>query len=121
MVIISSMVFLNTPNDLFDQRIYAHIFSTDETGSFVAFADQLRVESDLVQTNLANDNLSLAQKHANKAAALLTPSIIIEIAEENQKIADDLTTSVDDLQKISSSSENQQQMVNQLASDINSK
>jgi hypothetical protein len=50
----------------------------------------------------------------------LTPSVVIEIEEQNQKIADDLTTAVSDLQKISSSSEKQQQMVKQLVSDINS-
>jgi hypothetical protein len=101
------------------QKVIAHIFTTDETASFVAFADQLQVESELVQTNLVNNNLSLAQKHANKAASLLTPTILIEIAEENEKIADDLTTAVNGLQKITSSSENQRQMVNQLVADVN--
>ena len=96
------------------------MFTADETASFLAFADQLQVESKLVQTNLVNNNLSLAQNHANKAASLLTPSVVIEIEEQNQDIADDLTTAVSDLQKISSSSEKQQQMVKQLVSDINS-
>ena len=101
--------------------MYGHIFSTDETALFVAFANQLQIESELVQTNLANNNVSLAQKHANKAASLLTPSIMIEIAEENQRIADELTTAVNGLQKLSSSSssEGQLQNVNQLVSDIN--
>ena len=54
-----------------------------------------------------------------KAASLLSPSIIVEIAEKNQKVADDLTTAVDDLQKITSSSDKQRQMVNQLVSQIN--
>jgi hypothetical protein len=67
-----------------------------------------------------NNNLLLAQNHANKAAALLTPNIVVEIAEKNQKTADDLTIAVNDLQKISSSSEKQRQMVNQLVSRINS-
>ena len=96
------------------------MFTADETASFLAFADQLQVESKLVQTNLVNNNLSLAQNHANKAASLLTPSVVIEIEEQNQDIADDLTTAVSNLQKISSSSEKQQQMVKQLVSDINS-
>jgi hypothetical protein len=118
--IIFSMVFFSTTNSFFNQKVYGHIFSPDETASFVAFADQLQVESELVQANLANNNLSLAQEHATKAAALLTPTIMIEIAEENQGIADDLTTAVNDLRKISSpSSEKQRQMVNQLVSDIN--
>lgn len=114
------MVFFGNTNNFFIiQNVYAHIFTTDDTASFLSFADQLQVESELVQTNLVNNNLSLAQKHANKAASLLTPSIIVEIAEKNQKVADDLTTAVDDLQKITSSSDKQQQMVNQLASQIN--
>ena len=104
----------------FDKKIYAHIFSTDETASFVAITDQVQIESELVQTNLANNNISLAQNHANKAAALLTPDIISEIAEANEEIADKLLTAVGDLQRISSSSDEQQQMVNQLVSDINS-
>jgi hypothetical protein len=118
--IVFSMIFLSTINfNPHHQKVYAHIFTTDETASFVAFADQLQVESELVQTNIVNNNLLLAQKHANKAASLLSPSIIVEIAEKNQKIADDLTTGVNDLQKISSTSEKQRKMVNQLVSDIN--
>ena len=118
--IIFSMVFSTNTNNFINQKVYAHMFTADETASFLAFADQLQVESKLVQTNLVNNNLSLAQNHANKAASLLTPSVVIEIEEQNQKIADDLTTAVSDLQKISSSSEKQQQMVNQLVSDIKS-
>jgi hypothetical protein len=118
--IIFNVFFFSTTNNYLDQKVYGHIFSTDETASFVAFADQLQIESELVHTNLANNNVSLAQKHANKAASLLTPSIMIEIAEESQKIADELTTAVNGLQKISSSSsEKQLQNVNQLVSDIN--
>jgi hypothetical protein len=115
-ILIVSLIGISSP---FDSLVYGHIFSTDEAASFVAFANQLQIESELVQTNLANNNASLAQKHANKAASLLTPSIMIEIAEENQRIADDLTTAVNGLQKISSSSERQLQIVNQLVSDIN--
>jgi hypothetical protein len=118
MGIILSTILSNISNIL-NQKVYAHMFSTDETASFLAFADQLQVESELVQTNLANNNLSLAQKHANKAASLLTPNIVVEIAEKNQKIADDLSTSVDGLQKITSSSEKQQEIVKQLVSDTN--
>jgi hypothetical protein len=106
--------------DPFDKKIYAHIFSTDETASFVAITDQVQIESQLTQTNLANNNVSLAQNHANKAAALLTPGIISEIAEANEEIADKLLTAVGDLQRFSSSSDEQQQMVSQLVSDINS-
>jgi hypothetical protein len=118
MGIVLSTVFSTNVSNILNQKVHAHMFSTDETASFLAFADQLKVESGLVQTNLANNNLSLAQKHANKAASLLTPSIIVEIAEKNQKVSDDLSTAVDGLQKITSS-EKQQQRVKQLVSNIN--
>jgi hypothetical protein len=117
--IIFCIVFSSNTNNFLNQKVYAHIFTSDETASFLAFADQLQVESELVQTNLVNNNLSLAQKHASKAASLLTPSVVIEIAEKNQKVADDLTSAVNELQKISSSSEKQRQMVKQLVSNIN--
>ena len=117
---IFSVVFLDATSNFISQKIYAHIFTLDDTASFLAFADQLQVESELVQRNLINNNLSLAQNHANKAAALLTPNIVAEIEEKNQKTADDLTIAVNDLQKVSSSSEKQRQMVNQLVSRINS-
>jgi hypothetical protein len=119
MGIVLSAAFSTSVSNILNQEVYAHMFSTDETASFLAFADQLQVESGLVQTNLVNNNLSLAQKHANKAASLLTPSIIVEIAEKNQKVSDDLSTAVDGLQKITSSSEKQQQRVKQLVSNIN--
>jgi hypothetical protein len=104
----------------FYKKIYAHIFSTNEVASFIAMMDQVKTESELVHTNLANNNLTLAQNHANKAASLLTPDIITEIAEANEGIASKLLTAISDLQKISSSSNEQQQKVNQLVSDLNS-
>jgi hypothetical protein len=119
-IIAFTTVFSSTANNFLIQNIYEHIFTLDDTASFLAFADQLQVESDLVKTNLINNNLSLAEKHANKAAALLTPNVEEEIAEKNQKTADDLLIAVSDLQKISSSSEKQRQMVDQLISRINS-
>ena len=67
--IIFSMTFLSSinSNPNYQKCLSAHIFTTDETASFIAFADQLQVESELVQTNLVNNNLSLAQQHAIKA------------------------------------------------------
>jgi len=78
--------------------------------------DQLRVESELVQISLRNDNLSLAREHANKSAALLTSNVTKEIAEQNQRIADDLSTAINDLQNISSTE--QKKSADQLVGNI---
>ena len=63
--------------------------------------------------------MSLAQVHANKAAALLTPNITEEIAEENQRVANDLRTAINSLQNISSRPL-EQQSVDLLVNDIDS-
>jgi hypothetical protein len=120
--IIFYMTFLSSTSPIPNHhKVSAHIFTTDETASFVALANQLQIESELVQTNLVNNNLSLAQKHVNKAASLLTPTVLIEIAEENQKTSDDLKTVINNLQKVtSSSSEEQRQIVNRIVQNINS-
>jgi len=119
--ILFSMVTLNGINiNPLNQYAYAHIFTTNETALFVAFVYQLQVESELVQTNLANNNVLQAQNHASKAAALLTPSRTIEIAEGNQRIADDLRTKVNELHKISLlPSEQQEQLIDQRIHQIN--
>ena len=61
----------------------------------------------------------LLKDHANKAAALLTPNITKEIAEENQRVANDLRTAINSLQNISSRPL-EQQSVDLLVNDIDS-
>ena len=59
----------------------------NETATFVGIVDQIQAELELVVANLENNNVSLAQNHANKAASLLTPKIMVEIAEDNPGLA----------------------------------
>jgi hypothetical protein len=108
---------INHNNLQFTQIAYGHNFTPNESASFLAFVEQLQTESELVQTNLANNNISLAQQHANNAAVLLTPNITREIAEQNQRVADDLTMVINDLQDVTSSSQ-QQQSIDQVVSNI---
>jgi hypothetical protein len=98
------------------RNVYGHTFSPNESASFISLIDQLRVESELVQMSLRNDNLSLARDHANKSAALLTSNVTKEIAEQNQRVADELSMAIIDLQNISSTG--QKKSVDQLVSNI---
>ena len=103
------------------QTAYGHNFTPNESAPFLAFVEQLQTESELVQMNLANNNISLAQQHANNAVVLLTPNITREIAEQNQRVANDLTMAINDLQDIISSSSQQPQqqlLIDQLVSNI---
>jgi len=109
---------LNTDN-FYNVKVYAHQFTPNETANFVGIIGQMQAELGLVPVNLANNNVSLAQNHANKAASLLTPRILVEIAEDNPRLAGDLRSAMIQLQSLSSSSESQVKSVSQLVSDLN--
>lgn len=113
-LLFTSTYYSNNP------KIYGHLFGTDETASFLASINQVQIELELIVKNMVNNNTSLSHNHANKADSL-TPKIIIEIAENNQRLADDLTKAVNELKNLSSfpTSKNQQQAANEFVTDLN--
>lgn len=113
-----SMMLFNT-GDFYNLPVYGHLFTSNETATFVGILDQVQAELELVVTNLENNNLSLAQSHAIKAASLLTPKIMIEITEDNPRLTSDLRRAVSQLQNMSSPSESQLKSVSQLVNDLN--
>jgi hypothetical protein len=116
--IVLGSITLNNDNNSF-LNAFGHTFSPNESASFLSFVDQIQVESELVRTNLANDSTSLVQEHAKKAGSLLTSNITAEIAEENKRVANELTRAINDLQDISLSPQ-QVGSVDQLVNDIDS-
>jgi len=112
-------ISLFSTDNFYNVKIYGHQFTPNETANFVGIIGQMQAEMELVPANLANNNVSLAQNHANKAASLLTPRILVEIAEDNPRLAGDLRSAMIQLQSISSSSESQVKSVSQLVSDLN--
>jgi hypothetical protein len=78
---------------------YAHEFSTSESAQFLSLVDQIRAEAGLVTMNLENNNATLAQAHVEKASSLLNNSTLDEIREVNNRIADSLETSLDQLEE----------------------
>src|ERR687896_1418357 len=116
-IVLGSINMTNDNNSFLNA--FGHTFSPNESASFLSFVDQIQVESELVQTNLANDSTSLAQEHAKKAGSLLTSNITTEIAEENQRVANELTRAINDLQDISLSPQ-QEGSIDQLVSNIDS-
>ena len=73
---------------------FGHNFSKNESASFIALVDLIKTQAQLVQENIASNNMSLASEHADDALALLTDNVTKEIAERNQRIAGDLTTTL---------------------------
>jgi hypothetical protein len=119
----------------FYSLVYGHDFIPNESASFISFVNQLQTESVLVQTNLANSGVALAKEHAARAIELLNSkdpinnvAWIEEIAEKNQRVANELVAAVSGLENITmsssswSSSPKQEQSIsgetNQLVNEI---
>ena len=55
----------------FAPMVYGHDFVPDESALFLSLMDKLKAELGLVETNLANGNVSLAEEHATRAVGIL--------------------------------------------------
>ena len=99
--------------------VYAHNFTPNESADFLSLIDTMQSEIHLVQTNIANNNVSLAQKHAENVVELLNKTWIKEIEERNHRVANDLTTSLAELQNIQNANVSKPLGdINQIVSDI---
>jgi hypothetical protein len=80
---------------------FGHNFSTNESASFIGLVDLIKTQAQLVQENIASNNISLASEHADDALALVTDNVTKEIAERNQRLADELGTTLTSLKTAS--------------------
>jgi hypothetical protein len=96
----ATMVLLTSGSNV--HVLFGHNFSSDESASFLALVSTIKAEAQLVQQNIASNNMSLASDHANKALALITVNVTKEIAERNERLSDDLNT---DLASLKASTE----------------
>jgi hypothetical protein len=99
---------------------FGHNFSSNESAVFLALVDTMKAEAQLVQENLAHNNISLASEHADRTLSLLTDNVTKEIAERNQRLANDLKTDLITLKTSieSTSSNGTTDDINFLVSDI---
>jgi hypothetical protein len=79
------------------QMVYAHTFSGDESAAFLALVRQIEAELGLVNSNLPS-NITLAQEHAERATEHLDANTTKELAERNERVTNDLTSGLSDLQ-----------------------
>ncbi len=76
-------------------RAYAHTFAGNENVEFLTMVQEIKVET-LLAGNSTSDK-EVANHHIEHAAEALTNSTIEEIAEKNQRIANDLPLSIEQL------------------------
>lgn len=75
---------------------YAHSFSGDESASFLALVETIKVQLQLVRSDLAT-NAENALEHAEHAVEHLDADTIEEIAERNERLGREVPASLTDL------------------------
>jgi hypothetical protein len=108
--ILFSMIIHSNTNDSPDsaifQNAYGHNFPPNNYASFLSSLDQFQTESNLVQSNLLNNNITLAQKHADEAVSIFYWDLLVEIIKQDKKTGDDLKLAVENLRNLTSSFSN---------------
>lgn len=90
-VLLGSAVFLGPAN-----RAYAHTFQGGESAEFLTMVQVIEVQASLAVENASDPEI--AAEHIEHAAEELDEDTLKEIAERNERIANDLPTSLEDLQ-----------------------
>ncbi len=101
-----------------NQQVYAHNFAADESASFLALIDEMQIEMNLINTNLLMNNQSLAQDHINKIKQLYTDDIKKEIAEKNERVANDISSIINET-NTEIGQENNNQGINETIKNFN--
>ena len=108
-ILFSIIIHNNTsisPVSTFFQNAYGHNFPPNNYASFISSLDQFQTESNLVQSNLLNNNMTLAQKHADEAVSIFYWDLLVEIVKQDKKIGDDFKLAVENLRNLTSSFSN---------------
>lgn len=78
-----------------NKSLLGHTFSGDETASFLAKVEMIKIESQLAQEQLSN-NVTLAKDHAEHVSEHITANDTKEISERNSRLATELNNTLTD-------------------------
>jgi hypothetical protein len=94
----SFTIIIGSVNLLSFENSFAHNFSPDESAHFLTLVDKIKVESELAANSTGNNNnLSSAQLHVNNALLNYDSHTKDEIAERNERIANELEDTLNQL------------------------
>lgn len=95
-VAIGLSVFMLLGVTIASQNAYAHTFSGDESASFLATVEVIKVHLTLAKNDFAT-NATLSAEHVEHAAEHLTNDTIKEITERNNRLGTELPASLEEL------------------------
>lgn len=96
LVVAATSLLLFGGSSIYNNKIYGHNFAGDESASFLALMDQIQTEMSLINTNLIDNNQSLAKDHLKQINELYTKNIKKEIAERNERIANEISSIINE-------------------------
>jgi hypothetical protein len=99
------------------QKVYAHTFSGDESASFLALVEVLKVHLQLAQRD-ATANPEQAVEHAEHAIEHLDQNTIDEISERNERLGRELPASLTELQETLESGNHTAADIDQLVTNV---
>ncbi len=93
---LAGIIFMSAVYAIPSQRAFAHTFSGDESASFLALVEVIKVQLQLVKSDLET-NKTNSLEHAEHAAEHLDNDTIDEIKERNNRLGTDLPAALTDL------------------------
>ncbi|HYJ01585.1 MAG TPA: hypothetical protein VEW92_05170 [Nitrososphaeraceae archaeon] len=96
LVVAATSLLLFGGSSIYNNKIYGHNFAGDESASFLALMDQIQTEMSLINTNLIDGNQSIAKDHLKQIKELYTKNIKKEIAERNERIANEISSIINE-------------------------
>ena len=96
LVVAATSLLLFGGSSIYKNKIYGHNFAGDESASFLALMDQIQIEVSLINTNLIDDNQSFTIDHLKQIKLLYTKNIKKEIAERNERNANEISSFINE-------------------------
>jgi hypothetical protein len=98
------------------RAVYAHTFSGDESATFLSKIEGLKVETNLISKDVSNS--TLVKWHVDKLGEFWSANDTKEVAERNQRVANDVTTGLTNLLSEANKTSPDAKAVNQTASSL---
>ena len=70
----------------------AHTFTNNESAAFLALIDNMKIQASLIQQSISSGNIDIAKQHVDKLKELYSNHTNEEIAEKNERIANEIST-----------------------------
>jgi hypothetical protein len=73
---------------------FAHTFTNNESAAFLALIDNMKIQASLIQQSISSGNIDVAKQHIDKLNELYSNHTNEEIAEKNERIANEISTTI---------------------------